>query len=342
LLPAGKRQNPGVMQNLNNGVDGMLAAAAVLSPMAGVTDIPFRLICRKYGCRFAFTEMVDVNGIAYRNIKTMKYLDMADGDSPLGAQIVGADEKRLLDAALVCQDRGFRVIDVNAGCPARKVIKGGKGAALLKHPLKLGRILGSLTSKLEVQVTVKIRLGWDEQSVNYLEVAKIAESEGASAICVHPRTREQMYRGGSISHEPTRQVKQAVKIPVFASGNIFSEMDAKKVMEDTGCDGVFAARGTLGRPWIFDGINKVLEGGVPGEEPGLEEIKLIMLEHFRLSERHYGKFLAVKRMYKHVTWYLKRYKNLNAVMNVYREVKDAVSFEEFIAKIGLNDRRMVV
>ncbi len=327
---------------LTNDVSGMVKAVAVLSPMAGVTDVPFRLLCRKYGCRFAFTEMVDVNGVAYRNIKTMKYLDMVPGDSPLGAQIVGEDEKKMLDAAMVCQDRGFGLIDINAGCPARKVIKGGKGSALLKDPVKLGRIIGLLVSKLTSQVTVKIRAGWDDDSVNYLEVAKVAEDEGASAICIHPRTRVQMYRGGTISHEPTREVKQSVKIPVFASGNIFSADDAKAVMETTGCDGVFVARGTLSRPWIFDDIARTLRGDLPVKEPGFEAIKLIMAEHYRFSEEHCGEFMALKRMYKHVTWYLKRYKNLNAVMNSYRKVKGLGSFLRFLETISLDGRQMIV
>ena len=335
-------KNNEIQTELNAGVSAMVAAKAVLSPMAGVTDAPFRLICRKYGCRFAFTEMLDVNGIAYGNIKTLKYLDITPGDSPLGAQIVGQDEKRMLEAALVCQDRGFKVIDINAGCPARKVIKGGKGSALLKDPVKLGRIVGLLVSKVKAQITVKIRSGWDDESKNYLEVAKIAEMEGASAICVHPRTRTEMYRGGTISHEPTREVKQAVKIPVFASGNIFSAHDAKTVMDYTACDGVFLARGTLGKPWIFRDVNEAFLGGSLQEEPALDEKKLIMAEHFRLSEEYYGKFLATKRMYKHVCWYLKKYKNLNSVMNAYRKVKDLESFREFIEKITFDGREMVL
>lgn len=335
-------KEPAYSERSGDGVEGMVEAMAVLSPMAGVTDAPFRIMCRKYGCRFAFTEMVDVNGMAYRNIKTMKYLDRVSGDSPLGAQIVGQDAQKILDAAIICQDKGFKVIDINAGCPARKVVKGGKGSALLKDPVGLGRIIALLTSKLTAQVTLKIRSGWDDDSVNYLEVAKIAENEGVSAICVHPRTRTQMYRGADISHEPTREVKQVVKIPVFASGNIFSASDARTVMRETGCDGVFVARGSLGRPWIFDDINKTFAGDFQADEMGLSEIKLIMEEHFKLSLEYYGKILAVKRMYKHVAWYLKRYKNLNAVMEAYRKVKDLGSFLDLVEKISLNGRQMVI
>ncbi|MFA6636397.1 MAG: tRNA dihydrouridine synthase DusB [Candidatus Omnitrophota bacterium] len=325
-----------------DGVKLMQEARCVLSPMAGVTDIPFRIMCRRYGCRFAFTEMVDVNGMAYRNIKTMKYLDMVEEDSPLGAQIVGADENKMLEAAKICQDRGFRVIDINAGCPARKVIKVGKGSALLKDPVKLGRIIGLLARKLETPVTVKIRAGWDEESINYLEVSRIAESEGASAICVHPRTMTQMYKGAAISHEPTKEVKQAVKIPVFASGNIFSAADAASVLKYTGCDGIFVARGALGHPWIFSDIAKAFSGDIHEDEPGFDRIKLIMAEHFKLSEEHRGELMTTKRMYKHVSWYLKRYKNLNEVMNAYREVNDTVSFLSFLERITLDGRKMVI
>jgi len=338
------RENGGTSESTasGNGVEAMVKARAVLSPMAGVTDIPFRMICRKFSCRFAFTEMVDVSGITYRNLKTMKYLDMVPGDFPLGAQIVGEDEKKLLEAARVCEDKGFGVIDINAGCPAKKVVKGGKGSALLRDPRSLGRIIGLLTSHVKARITVKIRSGWDDESVNYLEVARIAESEGASAICVHPRTRTQMYRGNSISHTPTLEVKQAVSIPVFASGNIFSVSDAMDVMNTTGCDGVFVARGALSRPWIFDDISRALNGEDPAEEPGLQRIKEVMAEHFLMAEERYGKVLAVKRMYKHVTWYLKKYKNLNSVMEAYRAVKDSVSFNGFLLKIGLDGRRLTI
>ncbi len=326
----------------SGGINDMLDARVILAPMAGVSDAPFRIMCRRNGCGFAFTEMIDVNGIFYKNVKTLKYLDTLPEDRPLGVQLVGADEKRMLEGAMLCRDKGYTVIDINAGCPARKVVKGGKGAALLKDPAKLGRIIGLISSKLDVDVTVKIRAGWDAESANYLEVAKIAESEGAKAICVHPRTREEMYRGREISHHPTREIKAAVNIPVFASGNVFCAKGAEDILRSTGCDGIFVARGALGRPWIFRAIGASLRGEASPGEPCLDAIKTAMADHFSLSEKWYGSFLTVKRMYKHVTWYLKRYKNLNAVMESYRAVKDASSFEGFLRAIELDGRKMVI
>lgn len=328
------------MRATMNAIDQMIEAKAVLAPMAGVTDLPFRLMCRKFGCRFAFTEMVDVNGIAYGNRKTMKYLERLPGDIPLGAQIVGRDKKKLIMAAGICQEKGFEVIDLNAGCPARKVIKGGKGSALLRDPAVLGNLVESLVRNLSVPLTVKIRSGWDEDSLNYAAVAKILESAGASAICIHPRTTQQMYKGSRISHAPTAEIKSSVSIPVFASGNIFSAEDALEIMDSTGCDGVFIARGSLGRPWIFRDIADALSGNERLIGPGLDEIKPLMKEHFAVSQDFYGAMLTAKRMYKHVTWYLKKYKNLDAVMRAYREVRDISTFAGFLDRIFLDGRKL--
>lgn len=315
-------------------IQDMIKNKATLAPMSGITDIPFRIMCRKFGCKFAFTEMIDVNGIVYRNRKSLKYLERIPEDVPLGAQIVGSDEERILYVAKMVEEKGFEVLDLNAGCPARKVIKGGKGSALLKNPKKLGRIVGRLAKELSIPVTVKIRSGWSEEELNYLRVAEIIESEGAKAICIHPRSKDQMYRGRP-RHEITKEIAERVKIPVFASGNIFSSSDVKSVMDSTGASGVFIARGALGRPWIFEEI-------ATGEEktPSFEGLKRIITEHYRISEEYYGTFLTHKRMYKHLTWYLKKYKNLNEIMTEYRDVKDLSSFNFFVDSLRLEGRNL--
>ncbi|MFC1570233.1 tRNA dihydrouridine synthase DusB [Candidatus Omnitrophota bacterium] len=320
-----------------NPIDTMIKAKAVLAPMSGITDIPFRLMCRKFGCKFAFTEMVDVNGIVYKNKKTLTYLDRVPKDEPLGVQIVGADADRLLFAAQLCEEKGFEVLDINAGCPARKVIKGGKGAALLKDVPKFADIVSRIVKKLTIPVTVKIRSGWSEDSLNYMEVAKAVESEGAAAICIHTRTQEQMYKGQA-DHGITAKLKKKIKIPVFASGNIFTAGDAKKVLEETGCDGVFVARGALGKPWIFRATEDILSGKDKFDAPGFSDIKKIMIEQFSLSVKFQGEFVARKRMYKHVTWYLKRFKNMNEIMKAYSKVEDLASFESFIGSIEMDDK----
>ena len=314
----------------------MIEAKAVLAPMAGITDVPFRMLARSFGCRFAFTEMIDVNGIIYNNRKTFKLIERTEGDSPLGIQLVGEDEDKFSYVARLCQEKGYRIVDINAGCPARKVIKAGKGAALLRDPHKIHRIISRLAGELDIPVTVKIRSGWDEESKNYMDVARAVSSAGGSAICVHVRTREQMYKG-RVSHEITREIKEGADIPVFASGNIFSAGDVRDVIESTGCDGVFVARGALGRPWIFRDINSVFAGkGLP-ETPGFDEIKKVMEEHYRLCAGYFDPERTSSRMYKHVAWYLKGYKNLNEIMKEYQKTGSLGDFKKFTGRLRLDN-----
>jgi len=316
----------------------MIKARAVFAPMSGVTDIPFRMTARKFGCGFAFTEMIDVNGILHNSRKSFKLMDRVPGDDPLGVQLVADEAEKLLKVALICEEKGFPVVDINAGCPARKVIKGGKGSALMRSPAKLAGMVEKLVRTLRIPVTVKIRSGWDEKNLNYLEVAEAAAGAGAAAICVHPRTREQMYRGNA-PREVIRQIKETVDIPVFASGNIFSADDAVAVFEETGCDAVFVARGALGRPWIFREIRNVLEGKALPLAPSFDEIKEIIKEHFLLCIEHYGEYLAFKRMYKHMCWYMKKTKGLDAVMKAYRGIKTPDEFAVFVDSLHLDERR---
>lgn len=322
-------------RNPQEGVQKMLEARFVMAPMAGVTDVPFRMMVRRFGCRFAFTEMIDSTGMLYRSRRTSAMLKRPPEDSPAGVQISGEDAEKILYTARICEEKGFDVIDVNAGCPSRKVVKGGKGAALLKDPVKLGRIVEELVKNLSVPVTVKIRSGWDEESMNYVEVAKVVELSGAKAICIHPRTREQMYKGKA-EHDAVREIKEAVKIPVFASGNIFSAFDAASVMERTGCDGVFVARGALGRPWIFRELYDYFSGKKEIVEPSFEEVKAIVARHFSECEVSYGSFVRARsRMYKHVTWAFKRYKGIHEAMKTYTTLPDEAAFLDFLRRLEL-------
>jgi len=315
----------------------------MLAPLSGVTDVPFRLIARKFGCKFAFTEMVDVNGIHYNNVKTFKMFDRPKEDAPLGAQIVGQDEEKMLAAAKLCEDKGFRLVDINAGCPARKVVKGGKGSALLKDPKHLGNIIRRLTNELTIPVTVKIRSGWDKDSKNFMEVARIAQEEGAKAICIHTRTQNQMYKGKP-EHDDARQIKEALSIPVIVSGNMFNPEDIKEVLDQTLCDGAMIARGVLGRPWIFKEVEDYLtSGSYENGDPTFQEIKETIKEHFMLCLDHYSKYLAFKRMYKHICWYLKPYRNLDSIMKEYSKVKTPEELFIFIDRLHLEDgRRMEI
>ena len=320
-------------------IDDVICAKALLAPMAGISDPPFRTLCRRFGCAFAFTEMIDVNGIVYNNRKTLRMLEKGPGEGPLGVQLVGQDPEKLARVARICEDKGFPVIDLNAGCPARKVIKGGKGAALLRSPKKLGELVRRMVKAVSVPVTVKLRSGWDAESLNYLEVARAAESEGARAVCIHARTKEAMYRGKS-DHEVTRELKENLKIPVIASGNIFTAEDAIRVLDETGCDAAAFARGALGRPWIFKEFSALLGSSEPPEGPSFSGLKDIIREHYALSVEFYGEYLAHKRMYKHFAWYLKGCKGLNDVMRVYMKVKTSAMFAEFLEEVALDGRRL--
>lgn len=329
-------------QRTTDGVQKMLDARFVMAPMAGVTDVPFRMMVRRFGCRFAFTEMIDSSGMLYKSRRTAAMLKRPPEDSPAGVQISGEDAEKILYTARICEEKGFDVIDVNAGCPSRKVVRGGKGAALLKDPAKLGGIVETLVKNLSVPVTVKIRSGWDEESMNYVEVAKVIESSGAKAICIHPRTKEQMYKGKA-EHDAVREVKEAVKIPVFASGNIFSAFDAAGVMERTGCDGVFVARGALGRPWIFRELYDYFSGKREIAEPSFEEIKAIVSEHFAECVVSYGSFVRARsRMYKHVTWAFKRYKGIHEAMKMYTTLPDEAAFGDFLSRLTLESGKYLI
>jgi len=325
------------VKTMDNAIGKMIKAKAVLAPMAGVTDIPFRMMARKNGCAFAFTEMVDSSGVIYKNHKTFKLLERVPGDEPLGVQIVGEDEDKLLHVAKVCEDRGFGVIDLNAGCPVRKIVKQGKGSALLKNPAKLAAIVRTLVKSLSVPLTVKIRSGWGDDNLNYMEVARLLEGEGVSAICVHPRTKEAMHKG-EVNYGIVGELKENLSIPVFASGNIFTALDAISVLENTGCDAVFVARGALGRPWIFKEINNALLGTPKEEVLPFCEVKKAMLKHFKLALQFYDEHLAASRMYKYITWYLRKRKNLDTVMKRYRSVRNLEDFEDFLSRLHMNEK----
>jgi len=329
-----------VAANISDPIRGMVDARAVMAPMSGVTDVPFRLIMRKFGCRFAFTEMIDVNGIVYNNRKTLSMLERPEKDSPLGVQIVGENKEKIIHAAKVCEGKGFDLIDLNVGCPAPKVIKGGKGVALLKDLRKLAGIVRKLVKSVKLPVTVKIRSGWDRENLNYLEAAKMIETEGASAICIHPRSREQQYKGKP-DHDMIREIVEAVDIPVFASGNMFKPQDIEEVISLTGCDGVFIARGVLGKPWIFRQIEEYSSGEEYSWDPSFDELKRIIMEHVSLSLKYYEERLAFSRMYKHICWYLKKYKNLNEIMKEYVRAREWGSFLIFMDKLRLEGNRLV-
>lgn len=311
-------------------------AKMFMSPMSGITDIPFRMILQKYGCKFMFTEMIDVNGLAHNNKKTFKMLNKYLDTNTLGVQIVGENEKNILFAAKICQDNGFKILELNASCPVKKVVKDGKGSALLKDPIKLTKIAGKLVNTLQIPVSIKIRSGWNSSSLNYLEMAKMLEQEGVSSICIHPRTREQMYKGPA-NHSITLSIKQKLKIPVFASGDIFTPADVIRVLRETNCDAVAVARGVLGRPWFFKEIHCSLKGQT--NTITSDDCKNTIIEHMSFALQFYDSKKAFSRMQKHMLWYFKNFKNRKLIIENYRTVKNFNDFLNFMNNINFTTNR---
>lgn len=271
-----------------------------LGPMAGVTDLPFRILCKEKGADLVYTEMVSAKGIQYNNKNTESLLQIAEEERPAALQLFGSDPVILSETARRIEDRNFDILDINMGCPVPKVVNNGEGSALMKSPELIGQIVRKVSNAIDKPVTVKIRKGFDE--ANAVTVAKIAEENGAAAITVHARTREQYY-SGKADWDIIRKVKEAVAIPVIGSGDVFSPQDAKKMLEETGCDGIMIARGARGNPWLFQQIKAYLEQGILIPKPSLSKIKEMILRHARLSVEYKGEFVGIREMRKHVAWY---------------------------------------
>lgn len=274
----------------------------ILAPMAGVTDLPFRLLCREQGCGMAVTEMVSAKAILYNNRNTGELLEVAKEEGPVGVQLFGSDPEIMARIAARVEPGPYALIDVNMGCPVPKIVNNGEGSALMKDLRLAEQILTAMVKAVEKPVTVKFRKGFTDQEVNAVEFAKMAESCGVAAVAVHGRTREQFY-SGKADWDIIRKVKEAVRIPVIGNGDVFEPEDAKALLEETGCDGVMIARGAKGNPWIFSRTLHYLKTGelLPG--PTVEEIQAMILRHGRMLAEHKGEGIAMREMRKHMAWY---------------------------------------
>lgn len=281
-----------------------LENSVFLAPMAGVTDLPFRLLCKEMGCGLVYSEMVSAKGILYNNKNTTELLRIAAEERPTAVQLFGSDPEILGAMARKIEDIPIDIIDVNMGCPAPKIVKNGEGSALTKTPALVGKIVKAIVEAQKKPVTIKIRKGFDDAHLNAAEIARIAEANGASAIAVHGRTREQYY-SGKADWACIREVKQAVRIPVIGNGDVFTPQDAARLFEETGCDAIMVGRGAQGNPWIFRRILHYLATGELLPEPTAEERAEKALRHAKMLIDYKGEYIGVREMRKHMAWYTK-------------------------------------
>lgn len=302
----------------------ILENSYILGPMAGVTDLPFRLLCKEQGAGLLCMEMVSAKGILYNNRNTESLLQIHPDEVPVSLQLFGSDPKIVSEMAKRIEERPFSILDINMGCPVPKVVRNREGSALMKEPKLVYDLVNAVVRAIEKPVTVKIRKGFDEEHVNAVEIAKIAEEAGASAVAVHGRTREQYYSGRA-DWEIIRQVKEAVHIPVIGNGDVTSGEKAIAMREQTGCDGVMIARGAQGNPWIFSELISYEENGCLPPRPTVDEIRKTMLRHARLQIQYKGDYTGIREMRKHVAWYTK---GLHGAARLREEINKVESYEE--------------
>lgn len=308
------------MNNLNIG-GVSLKSHAVLAPMAGVSDRAYRELCVRFGAAYCVSEMVSSKALSFNSKKSEELMEISDLERPCGIQIFGDDPKCMADAAKHALENKPDIIDINMGCPAPKISSNGSGSALMKNPRLCGEIVKAVTAVTDIPVTVKIRKGWDDDSVNAVEVAKICESAGAAAITVHGRTRQQYYKP-PVDYGIIRAVRESVSVPVIANGDIDSAEKAKEVMDITSCDLVMIGRATLGNPWIFSQINAYLENqNVKIHTPDLEERLGVMIEHIGKMVEYKGEHMAMLQARKLVVGYFKGMKGAAALRNEAGKIK---------------------
>ena len=307
-----------------------------LAPMAGVTDTAYRILAREMGCELVYSEMVSDKGINYRNTHTLEMLHTEPAERPIAMQLFGAEPESVARAAQYVESLGCAdILDFNMGCPAPKVVKNHEGSALMKEPQQAFAILSALRKAVRLPVTVKMRLGWDDDSINVLELARLAEQAGMDAIAVHGRTREQFYRGQA-DWETIAAVKQAVSIPVIANGDVRTCADLARIFAVTGCDGVMIGRAAQGNPWIFRRFREFLQTGVELPEPSLAERGEIILRHLDMLLQFKGDYIGPREMRKHATWYTKGLPHGAELRNLFNQAETREDFVRIIDKFLLH------
>ena len=303
----------------------------ILAPMAGVSDLPFRLLCKEQGAGLLCMEMVSAKGIYYNNKNTEQLLTIDEREHPVSLQLFGSDPEIMSEMAKKIEERPFDILDINMGCPVPKVVNNGDGSALMKNPVLAGKIIEKTARAIKKPVTVKIRKGFDDAHINAVEMAKVAEASGAAAIAVHGRTREQYYSGRA-DWDIIRQVKEAVKIPVIGNGDILTPEDAIRMEEQTGCDGFMIARGAQGNPWIFAQILHYFKTGEHLPKPTAEEMVQMMLRHARMQLAFKGDYTGIREIRKHAAWYTAGYPNAARLRSAINEVESYEQLEELFGR----------
>jgi nifR3 family TIM-barrel protein len=300
-----------------------------LAPMAGITNMPFRVLMREFGCALAFTEMISANGLVRKTQKSYRYLDSSPKDKPLGIQIFGSDPDVLAEASRIVATLGADLLDINMGCPVKKVIKTGAGAALMREPEKVCLILKSLRKATELPLTVKIRAGWRHGDIKAFEIVRIAEDCGVNAVVIHPRTADQGF-SGSADWRIIEEVKKSVRIPVIGSGDIRNPQDATRMIQSTGCDGIMVGRGALGNPWIFRNIIARCNNMKDSDHPSPEEREKIIRYHMDMEIDYSGDVLGARNFRKHLLWYTKGLRGGSLLRGIIGSMSDKAAILKII------------
>ena len=304
----------------------------ILAPMAGVTDLPFRVLCKEQGAGLVCMEMVSAKAISYKNRNTAALMEIDEREHPVSLQLFGNEPKLMAEVAKTIEEHPFDILDINMGCPVPKVVNNGEGSALLKDPKRIGEIVYEISHAIQKPVTIKMRIGFEQAPVDVTEIAKIAEENGAAAIAVHGRTRQQYY-SGEADWDAIRRVKEAVTIPVIGNGDVNSPEKAEELLQETGCDAVMIGRAVRGNPWIFREMKHYFETGELCPQPTVEEVRQMILRHARMVIDLKGEYIGIREMRKHVAWYTAGMRHSSSLRRESNSIESYVHLEKMLEKI---------